>query len=123
MSTKNPANDISNQVKEKLFSKMGALSTQTEPSSEKYYAHYHEQHIKDIEHRRKQRERLDNRVFLLLLFQVVFLVTLILFQGFKLFNFSLNEWAFGIFVNGSLIQTYLLARYIAADLYTEPKSQ
>ncbi len=106
-----------------LFAEMGKQSTpEAKPTSEQHHQEIHAENIEDRRQRRTQRERLENRVFLLLAFQVIFLVILIIAQGFKLWGFSLNEWAFGIFVNGSLIHTYLLARYIAADLYTEPKN-
>lgn len=122
MPSKNPAEDIAKFAPEELFSAMEKTAAPATPSSEKYYSKYHEEHIKDIEHRREQRERFDNRVFWLLVCQVAFLIVLISLQGFKVFGFSLNDWAFGIFVNGSLIQSFLLVRYIAADLYTEPKN-
>jgi len=106
--------------KEAIFFKLGQQEQKDlEPSSEEYYKKdHHQQDIKDRKKRRRQRERLDNRVFGLLVFQVVFLVTIMLLQGFSPWGFKLNRWTFGIFVNGSLIQSYLLVRYIAADLFT-----
>jgi len=102
-----------------LFTKMDELSLAVSPSSEEYYSAYHNQNILNIIKRREQRERLDNRIFILLACQVVFLVVLMLLQGFHVWGFSLNEWVFGFFINGSLIQTYLLVRDITKDLYPE----
>lgn len=97
-------------------------SASVPPVSDPYYKERerHEQDMRNIAQRRDQRERFDNRFYYLLVGQVSFLVVLILLQGFGLFGFYLNQWAFGIFVNGSLIQSYLLVRYIAADLFKDP---
>ena len=67
--------------------------------------------------RRKHRKKFDNKTFNLLRMQVCFLLVLMLLQGFKPFGFSIDKWVFGFFVNGSLVYTYALIRYIASDLF------
>ena len=67
--------------------------------------------------RRKHRKKFDDKVFHLLRLQVVFLFVLIFLQGFKPWGFSLDKWVFGLFVNGCLVYTYALIRYIASDLF------
>ncbi|MRI34460.1 hypothetical protein EOPP23_15850 [Endozoicomonas sp. OPT23] len=67
--------------------------------------------------RRKHREKFDRKIFTLLCAQVVFLSVLMVFQGFKPWGFQLDNWVFGFFINGSLIYTYAIIRYIASDLF------
>lgn len=53
----------------------------------------------------------------ILIVEIIFLFALIIFQAFKFFNFNLNEWTFGIFVNGCLLQTFFLIRCIVAHIF------
>ena len=73
--------------------------------------------MQEIRARRKHRKQFDSKTFTLLRIQVVFLAGIILLQGFKPYGFHLDEWVFGIFVNGSLIYTYAIICYIASDLF------
>jgi hypothetical protein len=77
----------------------------------------HEEEIADRQTTRKLREEVGNKVLITLWVQIGFLAIMILFQGFKLCGFELNEWVFGVFVNGVLIQTFFLVRVIVQDLY------
>ncbi|AMO58093.1 hypothetical protein GZ77_20440 [Endozoicomonas montiporae] len=67
--------------------------------------------------RRKHREKFDKKIYVLLCIQVGFLMLLMLCQGFRPFGFQLSNWVFGFFINGSLIYTYAIIRYIASDLF------
>ncbi|WP_281645755.1 hypothetical protein [Parendozoicomonas sp. Alg238-R29] len=68
--------------------------------------------------RRRHRKEFDNKTFNLLRWQVGFLSLFVLLQGFGLWGFKLDNWVFGIFVNGSLIYTYAIIKYIASDLFS-----
>jgi Flp pilus assembly protein TadB len=76
-----------------------------------------QEEIEDFKQRRELREGFDKKVFWLLIAQVVFVALMLIFQGFKVWGFSLNEWAFGIFVNGALVQTYFIVRQMAIHLF------
>ncbi len=67
--------------------------------------------------RRKHRKSFDNKTFNLLRWQVGFLSLFVLLQGFSPLGFKLDSWVFGLFINGSLIYTYAIIRYIASDLF------
>ena len=74
--------------------------------------------IKDKEQRRQMRQDFEKKVFRLLTGQIIFLGVLILLQGFNFLGFKLDEWVFGLLVNGSLVYTYFIIRYIVSDLFT-----
>ena len=70
----------------------------------------------------KLRHGLHWFLLILLTIEVVFLMFIIISQGAGLLlftkeHFSLNEWAFGIFSNGALAQTYFLIKPVVADLF------
>jgi hypothetical protein len=58
-------------------------------------------------------------VGILLLFELIALITIILFQGFKLID--LNQWVFGFFVNGVIIQTFASLHIIVTHLFPDGK--
>ena len=96
------------------------VNTTEEPTKIGYELREHELHSQNmlnIQETRKLRRKFDKKVFKILWWQIIFLATLMTLQGFGLFGFKLNEWAFGLFINGSLMQSYLLAKHIAADLF------
>lgn len=68
---------------------------------------------------RELRELIQKKVFKLLWVQLFFLFALLLLQGFRLGGFQLNEWAFGILVNGALVQTFFIVRFIVAHLFPQ----
>lgn len=83
---------------------------------------------KDSDSTRKLRHGLQYFLLVLLTIEVVFLMYIILSQGVSLLlftkdHFTLNQWAFGIFANAALAQTYFLIRPIAADLFPGKKSK
>jgi hypothetical protein len=58
-------------------------------------------------------------IFGILIAEVLFLFSIIYFQGFHVHGFSLNDWVFGVFSNGCLIQTFFLIQYIVKHLYPQ----
>ena len=70
-----------------------------------------------LKSKRKHRKKFDNKIFKLLCAQVIFLCVLVVFQGFGWGGFELDNVVFGFFINGSLVYTYALIRYIASDLF------
>lgn len=66
---------------------------------------------------RKLRAEVGRKIIWTLWAELVFLAILIGFQGFKWFEFNLNEWAFGLFVNGVVWQTFFLVRMIVQNLF------
>lgn len=52
--------------------------------------------------------------------ELLFLGALILMQGFGLNGFKLNQWVFGFFVNGALLQTFFLVRVVLNNLFPAP---
>ena len=81
-----------------------------------------QEHIEDLRQRRALRQDYSGRLFLLLVVQVAFVGVLILCQGWRLWGFRLHEWAFGIFINGSLIQTFFIVRQIVVHLFPVDKN-
>jgi hypothetical protein len=53
----------------------------------------------------------------ILIAEILFLFAMVILQAFKLGNFNLNEWTFGIFVNGCLLQTFFLIRCIVVHIF------
>lgn len=49
--------------------------------------------------------------------ELLFLGVLILMQGFEIRGFRLNQWVFGFFVNGALLQTFFLVRVVLNNLF------
>lgn len=68
---------------------------------------------------RELRDIIQKKVFWLLWVQLGFLFALLLLQGFRLWGFQLNEWAFGVLVNGALVQTFFIVRFIVAHLFPQ----
>ena len=69
------------------------------------------------------RQGVQSKLFALLTAQVIFLGVLILLQGTALWGFKLEEWAFAIFINGSLIHTYMLVKQITVNLFPSDKKK
>lgn len=71
---------------------------------------------------RQQRLRFEIYVGILLVIQVIGLFMLALFQGLGKvpwtdWTFGLEEWAFGILTTGTLLNTFMLAKQMAGDLF------
>lgn len=58
------------------------------------------------------REFIKKRLFWILYSELGFLVGIIIFQGFNIWGFKLNEYVFGVFTSAVLIQTFFLLRYV-----------
>lgn len=67
--------------------------------------------------RRHLRSLIQSKIFYTLWGQLAFLFILLLLQGFKLWGFALNDWSFGILVNGAIIQTFFIVRFIVVHLF------
>ncbi len=81
-----------------------------------------EEKLKDNEARRGARKWFQVCLLALLSFEIFFIAYLILSQAIKrlLFtpiDFSLSQWEFAPFINVALIQTCILIRPIAKDLF------
>lgn len=87
------------------------------PSDEAREQEIHAEKVKRTNQNTKQQKKLAGKIFWLLIIQVVFLMLMIIFQAFGFFEFKLNDWVFGFFINGSLIHTYLLMKQIVTGVY------
>ena len=67
--------------------------------------------------RRELQKSIQWKVFITLWAQLGTLFVLMLLQGFRFQGFVLNDWAFGILVNGTLIETFFLVRFIVSHLF------
>lgn len=67
----------------------------------------------------KFRESIKTHLVVLLYLEILLLSAILLLQGFGLGGFSINNWAFGFFVNGCLVQTFFLIKYIVKHLFPE----
>lgn len=76
-----------------------------------------EQVRKDRENDRALKGQTHISIFKILRWQIVGVFALMLLQGFHVWGFKLDQWAFGIFLNGTLVQTYFLVRFIVEHLY------
>jgi hypothetical protein len=90
---------------------LGKLTSKAESEAEE------EQNREDRKIDRALKEKTHSAVFLILKWQIGGLFCLMLLQGWKIWGFTLNEWAFGVFLNGTLVQTYFLVRFIVEHLY------
>ncbi len=90
---------------------LGNLTTESEQEAEK------EQDREDRKKDRELKEKTHSAVFKILRWQIIGLFVLMLLQGWGFWGFSLNQWAFGVFLNGTLVQTYFLVRFIVEHLY------
>ena len=109
-------------LKEKLFNDLDKGAQKPSESfvhraQQEAVAELQRETLKDRKSRRKHRKKFDRKIFMLLCFQVGFLMVLMLLQGFSPKGFQLDNWVFGFFINGSLIYTYAIIRYIASDLF------
>ena len=91
------------------------------PSVEAREQEIHAEKVKRTKQNTKQQKELAGKIFWLLISQVVFLMLMIIFQAFGFFEFKLNDWVFGFFINGSLIHTYLLMKQIVTGVYSNEK--
>jgi hypothetical protein len=78
--------------------------------------------LNDGEHNRSLRKELQEKLIQLLKIEIIFLSFLMTLQGmnyipFLHLTFKLNEWTFGIFINGCLFQTFILIRPICRSLF------
>jgi hypothetical protein len=85
-----------------------------------------EESLKNEKARREARKWFQARLLAFLGFEILFIAYLILSQAIKklLFThvgFSLNQWEFAPFINVALIQTCILIRPIAKDLFPGKK--
>lgn len=85
--------------------------------------------IKDGKAVRKARSWLQTVLLFLLIFEIVFIAYLVISQGIghlcffekTKIPFALEKWTFGIFINGALVQTCILIKPIAANLFPNSK--
>lgn len=63
------------------------------------------------------RKHVKRHLFFLLYLEIAILIILLALQGFHWFGFTLNNWAFGFFINGCLVQTFFLIKYIVHNLF------
>ena len=97
------------------------LSTELTSVTDSRAQELHIQKLARLKQDTEQRKDLSNRVYWLLIAQVIFLALMITFQGFGWCGFNLNDWVFGLFINGSLIHTYLLMKQIVTGVYSNEK--
>jgi hypothetical protein len=71
----------------------------------------------DGEHKRSMRVKISTRILITLWIELAILAAMIGLQGFKPWGFSLNDWIFGIFVNGVLLQTFFTVQIIVKNLF------
>lgn len=86
-----------------------------------------EDKLKDNKALRLARMAFQGCLLMLLIFEIFFVSYLIISQGtgkllFTNMPFLLNEWAFALFINVALVQTCILIRSIAKDLFPGKKS-
>jgi hypothetical protein len=67
--------------------------------------------------RRSLRKEVKDKSFNILYAELVFLALLIIFQGFNIWNFRLENWVFGVITNVCILQTFLVIRYITIHLF------
>lgn len=87
-----------------------------------------EENLKDNEARRGARKWFQGCLLVLLSFEIIFIAYLIISQAiskllFTNIEFSLSEWEFAPFINVALIQTCILIRPIAKDLFPGKNTQ
>lgn len=63
------------------------------------------------------RKQVKSHLFFLLYLEIAILIILLPLQGLHLLGFNLNDWAFGFFINGCLVQTFFLIKYIVHHLF------
>lgn len=63
------------------------------------------------------REKIRGDLTRILYLEILFVCVLLLFQGFGWWGFKLNNWAFGFFINGCLVQTLFLIKHIVINLF------
>lgn len=71
--------------------------------------------------RRQLRGRISSRIMWMLYGELGFVIVVVILQGFKPCDFSLNEWMFGLFVNGVILQTFFTIRIIVRHLFPQDK--
>ena len=81
------------------------------------YANVKSYNTKYVEQFLDLKKSIKNFLTSLLICEFFFLLLLIIFQGFKFFSFQLNEWSFGLFINGCIVQTFLLVGYMIKHLF------
>ena len=97
--------------------KLGILAEQQVTSHTSLDDMLVEKFKKDGETNRRLRIILQTWIMGLLTSEFIILTILIFFQALKSHGFQLNDYVFGIFVNGCLLQTFLLAKPIVKDLF------
>jgi hypothetical protein len=75
----------------------------------------------DREQRRNLRGRISSRIMWMLYGELLFVIAVVILQGFKPSGFSLNEWMFGLFVNGVILQTFFTVQIIVRHLFPQDK--
>lgn len=85
--------------------------------SEAWIAQFREDKIQ----RRKLRKKITKWIIRMLYGELGFVALAVAFQGFGFFGFSLNEWMFGLFVNGVVLQTFFTVKIIVKHLFPEDK--
>lgn len=80
--------------------------------------------IQDIQDRNALRELRDNYsnfIKRLLSIELLFAAILLLFQGFKVKDFQINNCLFGLFLAGIIGQTFFLMRGIVTNIFPKNK--
>ena len=73
----------------------------------------------DGDHRRGMRDTVARKIINTLWGEIAILAVLMLLQGFELWGFKLNQWVFGMFVNGVLLQTFFTVKIIVKNLFPD----
>jgi len=118
----NQSSPSDKEIFQTLSEDEGNSNINTIPPGEVRKQEIHDQLVKRAKQNTDQQKKLADRIFWLLIFQVFFLMLMIVFQAFGWCGFKLNDWVFGFFTNGSLIHTYLLMKQIVTGVYSHEKS-
>ena len=81
----------------------------------------HQQDMAERDSDLKLKKTYATRIFILLCFELLILAAIIMFQGFGLID--IEEWTFGIFVNGVILQTFSLIKLIVKSLFSQESSK
>lgn len=73
--------------------------------------------VEDRKQNRGLRKTIAIRLIWMLSAELMFLGLMIIFQGFTIWGFHLQEWVFSIFTTSVLAQTFLLVRVVVKNLF------
>ena len=106
-----------NRTVENELSRLASSSKHNTEDSDKVSLQIRLHHLTELKENLNLKIDVKKKVFLILNFEIIFLLLLVCFQGFGWFGFKLNDYVFGVLNTGALVHTFAMAKIVVGSLF------